>query len=56
MEGKLYLVGARLRLYKEAVRLMEQGENDLVTRFILSNFFPLNNEYLNKKWRRNHTW
>ena len=45
----MYLVGARLSLYKKAARLMEQGENDLIARFILIKFFPLNNKYLNKK-------
>lgn len=55
MEEKLYLVGASLRFYKEAERLIEQGENDIVARLILIKIFLLNNKYWNKKWRRTNT-
>ena len=48
MEGKLYLVGVHLSLYKKAAHLIQQSKNEFVTRFILIKFFLLNNKYLNK--------
>lgn len=39
MEGKLYLVRAGLRFYKDAERLIKHGENDLVAR--LGSFRPI---------------
>lgn len=45
---------AYLRLLKEVAYLIEQDENNLVTRFILIKFFALNNKYLNKKWKKNN--